>query len=488
MSGLSRTLQAQEFAARTTSAVTFLQINDVYSTVPVNGVGGLARVATVKKQLAAAGRTPFMVLAGDFLSPSVASSVFKGAHMIATLNAAGLDLATLGNHEFDFGDDELITRMHEATFQWVVSNVVDTNTGKPIGDAAPFIVKTFGNVKVGFIGLCLVTSEISPDKLKHSRLVDPLTAAAQYLPLMKQAGATMLVAVTHLTLDTDRALVEKFPELDLIIGGHDHELITVAEGRSFISKSGSDAKAVARIDMNQRPGGAVERFYELLPITSAIPDDTKTNAVIAEYEARLGTALDIQVGITRVPLDAVSAREQIAETNLGNMVADAIRANAKTEIAMTNAGAIRGNRVYPAGPLTRRTLMEMHPFSEVICTMRLTGRVVMEALNHGVASLPKPAGRFPQVSGVTLTVDPGAAPGSRVSNVRVNGQPLDLNRTYSVAIPDYMLREGDGYTMFKGQPMPVGPEAGDLISNALEQYVAAAREVAPTVEGRITIR
>ena len=139
LSGLSRTLQAQEFAARTTAAVTFLQINDVYTTVPVNGVGGLARVATLKTSLAAAGRTPFLVLAGDFLSPSVASSVFKGAHMIATLNAAGLDLATLGNHEFDFGDDELITRMHEATFQWVVSNVVDTNTGKPIGDAAPFI-------------------------------------------------------------------------------------------------------------------------------------------------------------------------------------------------------------------------------------------------------------------------------------------------------------------------------------------------------------
>ena len=479
---------AQEFAARSAAPVTLLQINDVYTTVPVNGVGGLARVATLKKTLAAAGRTPFLVLAGDFLSPSVASSVFKGEHMIATLNAAGLDMATLGNHEFDFGDDELIKRMHEATFQWVVSNVVDTNSGQPIGGAAPYVVKAFGALKVGFIGLCLNTSEITGDKLKHTRIIDPLTAAGQYLPILKQAGATVFVAVTHLTLATDRALVEKYPELDLIIGGHEHYLITAAEGRSLISKAGSDAKFVARIDVNQRPGGSIERFYELLPVTSAFLDDAKTNDVIASYEARLGTALNTVAGATRVPLDAVSAHEQIAETNLGNMVADAIRADAGADIAITNSGAIRGNRVYPAGPLTRRTLVEIHPFNEVICTLALTGRVVLEALNHGVSMLPTPSGMFPQVSGLTMAVDRSAAAGSRVVDVRVNGQPLDLNRTYIVAIPDYLLREGDGYTMFKGQPVLVAPEAGDLISDALEKYVAAAREIAPAVEGRTIIR
>ncbi len=478
----------QEFAARAAAPVTFLQINDVYTTVPVDGLGGLARVATLKKTLAAAGRTPFLVIAGDFLSPSVASSVFKGGHMIAALNAAGLDMATLGNHEFDFGDDELIAQMHAATFQWVVSNIVDTNTGKPIADAAPYVVKQFGSLKVGFIGLCLNTSEITGDKLKHTRIIDPLTAAGQYLPILKEAGATVFIAVTHLAMTTDQALIEKYPELDLIIGGHEHFVITDVEGRTLISKAGSDAKAVARIDVSQRAGGAVERFYELLPITNAIPDDANTNAVIAAYEARLGAALDTLVGATRVPLDAVSAHEQVSETNLGNLVADAIRADAKAEIAITNAGAIRGNRVYPAGPLTRRTLVEMHPFNEVICTLALPGRVVLEALNHGVASLPRVSGGFPQISGLTMVVDRGAAVGSRVLEVRVNGQPLDLNRTYRVAIPDFLLREGDGYTMFKGQRILVGPEAGNLISGALEQYVAAAREIAPAVDGRITIR
>src|SRR5882724_81390 len=363
-SGLSRTLPEhglglnlhaqQEFAARTAAPVTFLQINDVYSTVPIDGQGGLARVATLKQDMAKAGRTPFLVIAGDFLSPSVASSVFKGEHMIAALNAAGLDLATLGNHEFDFGDDVLITRMREAKWQWVVSNVVDTVTGKPIADAAPYLVRTFGQMKVGFIGLCLTTSEITSDKLTHTRLVDPLDAAARYLPLLKQEGATVIVAVTHLAFATDRALVERFPEIDLVIGGHEHYLITAAVNRSLISKAGSDAKWVARIDVNRRPEGTLERFYELLPITNAIPDEPRTAEVVASYETRLGTELERVVGVSRVPLDADSVRLRSSETNIGDFVADAIRADAGTDIAFVNSGSIRGSRVYPAGPITRR--------------------------------------------------------------------------------------------------------------------------------------
>jgi 5'-nucleotidase len=479
---------AQDFAARAAAPVTLLQINDVYTTVPIDGQGGLARVATLKQNLAKAGHTPFLVLAGDFLSPSVASSVFKGEHMIAALNAAGLDLATLGNHEFDFGDDVLIQRMHEATFQWVVSNVVDTSTGQPIGGAAPYLVKQFGALKVGFIGLCLNTQEITGDKLKHTRISDPLTAAGRYLPMLKQAGATVVVAVTHLAFADDRALVEQYPEIDLVIGGHEHYLITAAERRSFISKAGSDAKFVARIDVNQRVSGTIERFYELLPITKDLVDDPKTAASIASFESRLGTALDTVAGATSVPLDGVSAHLRSSETNLGDLVADAIRADANTDIAIVNSGSIRGNRLFPAGALTRRTLIEIHPFDNVICVLALPGRAVLEALNHGVSSLPVQNGMFPQVSGLTLMVDQSAPAGSRVRDVRVNGQPIDPNKIYTVAVPDFLLKQGDGYTMFTGHPVKVAPEAGDLISNALEEYVAAKRTISPAVEGRTTIR
>jgi 2',3'-cyclic-nucleotide 2'-phosphodiesterase (5'-nucleotidase family) len=480
--------QEEPSSPRAHAPVTFLQINDVYSTLPIDGIGGLARVATVKQTLAAAGRTPFLVLAGDFLSPSVASSVFKGAQMIAALNAAGLDMATLGNHEFDFGDDLLITRMHEAKWQWVVSNVVDTVTAKPIADAAPYIVRTFGDVKVGFIGLCLNTSEITSDKLTHTRLVDPLEAAARYLPLLKQQGATVIVAVTHLAFATDRALVERFPEIDLVIGGHEHFLITSSENRALISKAGTDARWVARIDVNRLPGGTLERFYELLPITSAIADEPRTAEVVASYETRLGTELERVVGSSRVPLDAESVHLRSSETNMGDFVADAVRADAGTDIALVNSGSIRGSRVYQAGPITRRLLVAIHPFGNVLCKVAVPGRVVLEALNNGVSKLPASAGQFPQVSGLTMVVDRDRPAGDRVRDARVNGAPIDPDKTYTVAIPDFMLKGGDGYTMFANQRVLVGPEAGSLIVEALEKYVATRREIAPQIDGRITIR
>ena len=104
-----------------------------------------------------------MALAGDFLSPSVASTVFKGEQMVAALNAAGLDFATFGNHEFDFGIDVLAQRMSESRFQWVVSNVLDARTGKAIGNSVPYVVRDIGSLKVGFIGLCLTSAQIAPE-------------------------------------------------------------------------------------------------------------------------------------------------------------------------------------------------------------------------------------------------------------------------------------------------------------------------------------
>ena len=133
----SENLRAQshdEASPWANAPLTILQLNDVYTTVPIDGVGGLARVATLKHELAASGATPFMMLAGDFLSSSVESTIFKGEQMVATLNAAGVDLATLGNHEFDFGNEVLMQRMREANVNgWYRTS--STATGQPVGGA-----------------------------------------------------------------------------------------------------------------------------------------------------------------------------------------------------------------------------------------------------------------------------------------------------------------------------------------------------------------
>ena len=306
---------------RRLSQLTFLQVNDVYSTVPVNDVGGMARVATLKKQLSQNGHPVIMALAGDFLSPSVASSVFKGEQMVATLNAAGLDYAILGNHEFDFGIDVLKQRIAESTFTWILSNVLDAN-GRTIGASVPYVIRDIGGMKVGIIGLCITTSTIAPAWKGQFRLGDPAAAAAKYLPILQRAGANVIVAITHLTFAEDRGLARQFPAIDLIIGGHEHYPLTATENHTLISKAGSDAKFAARIDLIRKPapGSTVERFFELIPVTKDVAEDPDTAKMAESYEARLGKELDTVVGTSTTPLDADEQR-LIAESGLGNLIA-----------------------------------------------------------------------------------------------------------------------------------------------------------------------
>jgi len=476
---------------RNQSQLTFLQINDVYTTIPINDVGGLARVATLKRRLSAGGHPVILALAGDFLSPSVASSVFKGEQMVATLNAAGLDYATLGNHEFDFGMAVLKQRIAESKFTWVISNVLDPATRAPIAGSVPYAVRTVGALKIGFIGLCLTSAQIAPGLRGQFAFVEPMKAAAQYLPILRREGVNLVIAITHLTYVEDRALVKQFPQIDLVIGGHEHFPVTSTEDHALISKAGSDAKYAARIDILRGPGAtsttsATGRFFELIPITKDIPDDPETARVAASYESRLSSELDTVVGTSTVDLDA-TGRRQIEETALSNLVADALRADVAADVAIANAGGLRGNRVYPAGPLTRRTLLAMHPFGNIVCKISVSGRVLLDALNSGVSKLPGGSGQFPQVSGLTIAVRLGAPAATRVTNVRVGGVPLDLAKTYTVAMPDFVMNGGDNYAMFPGQKVLVDAQSGDLVVTALEKYVAARGTVSPSIDGRITI-
>jgi 2',3'-cyclic-nucleotide 2'-phosphodiesterase (5'-nucleotidase family) len=176
-----------------------------------------------------------------------------------------------------------------------------------------------------------------------------------------------------------------------------------------------------------------------------------------------------------------------SETNLGNLVADAIRAEARSDIALVNSGGIRGDRVHQPGSITRYELVQIHPFGNVICTIAVPGRIVVAALEHAFSRLPAAAGQFLQVSGMKLRVDLNAPAGSRVRDVSVQGQPLDTGKTYTVALPDFMLLGGDGFQMFAGQRVLVDPESGPMMATALEKFVSERREIGPSIEGRIGI-
>jgi 5'-nucleotidase/UDP-sugar diphosphatase len=306
------------------------------------------------------------------------------------------------------------------------------------------------------------------------------------VPLLKAEQVDVIIALTHLSYDQDRALAERFPDIDLIVGGHEHFPVAASVGRTFISKAGSEARYVARVDLSRRAGGEIERFYELMPVTRAIKEHTAAAAVINAWEARLDTAMRAAIGRSRVSLDGVNTHVRTAETNLGNLVADAMREDVKADIALMNGGSIRSDKVYTPGTLTRRTLLEIHPFGNIVCKIVVPGRIVLAALNNGVAKLPAAAGQFPQVSGLTFRIDVSAPPGDRVRDVKVQGVSIDNDRMYTLALPDYILQGGDGYSMFAGQQVLVDAESGRPLVTVLEEYITARRAIAPAIERRIT--
>jgi 5'-nucleotidase/UDP-sugar diphosphatase len=170
---------------------------------------------------------------------------------------------------------------------------------------------------------------------------------------------------------------------------------------------------------------------------------------------------------------------------LGNFIADAMREDVAADVGLMNSGSIRGDRVFPAGPLKRRDLVAIQPFGGIICKVELTGQALLAALNHGVARVAESVGRFPQVSGITFEVVLSAPAGDRVRHVLIQQKPLDPVQSYTVAITDYVLAGGDGYSMFATNKILMDPAHGNLLVNVLENRVRTLKEINPQVEGRI---
>ena len=469
--------------------VTLLQVNDVYQILPVDrGTrGGLARVAALRKKIQAESAHTLLVLAGDTISPSVASNIFKGRQMIAAWNAVGLDFAVVGNHEFDFGDAVLLERIRESHFTWLASNVVDRRTRKPFGGLKPYVIREIGGVKVGFVGLVTPDTAHSSKPGAEVEFLDPAKTAARLVPEMRAQGAAVIVAVTHLTMVEDKRVAQAAP-IDLIIGGHEHSVLQSLSGRTPIFKMGSDARNLGRIELNISARGKLESIdWEVIPVTDALPEDPETAAVAAEYEKKLSSELDLPVGRTRVALDARQQTNRSRETNLGNFIAEAYRTTTGADVALLNGGSIRSNTTYGPGPLTKRDILSILPFENAIVTLEVTGAILRAALEHGVGTIGQETepGFFPQVSGLRFAYDARRPAGSRVTTVSVNGHPLDDRKTYRLATSAFLLGGGDGYTMFLHARVLIKPEEGPVEPAVVMAALAAAGEIAPQTDGRI---
>ncbi|HEY3246889.1 MAG TPA: 5'-nucleotidase C-terminal domain-containing protein [bacterium] len=466
--------------------VTILHFNDDYQLTAVdNGAaGGLDRLAALVKQYRAQEPCTLVLFAGDLISPSVESSVFKGAQLIAGLNALGVDAATFGNHEFDYGPAELAKRVAESRFPWVATNTMNPPGARLFPGAWLYVIKNVCGVSIGIFGLLTpaTASSSSPGAVWFG---DPTAVAAAVVPILRRNGAQRIIALTHETVEEDLAMLSAVPGVDLVIGGHEHVPVLAKVGLRLIAKAGVDARwlGVTRLPLAGSPAAT----HELIPITDKTASDPAMAALIKRYTDLLSQDLQIVIGETTTSLDARTSVVRQQESALGDYIADVMRAAMSADIAITNGGGIRSDALFPAGPIRRRDVFAWLPFGNLITKVAIRGAAVRAALENGVSQWQQVAGRFPQVSGLQFAFNPDRPVGSRVLSVTVGGRPLDDAATYTVATNDFMLRGGDGYTMFPTGQVLVDAAGGPLMVTAVIEAIQRARTISPRVEGRITI-
>ncbi len=473
--------------------ITVLHTNDVYEIAPQQGRGGLAELATLLQRERAVAAHSITTFGGDLISPSVLSGITEGAQMIELYNLLGTDVAVLGNHEFDFGPEVASRRVRDSAFRWLGTNVLGRD-GKPAVGAVDLHTMDVGGYKIGFFGLLTPQTAVLSSPGPDITFAPAIATATSAVERLEAQGADVIVAFTHEDFADDRELARTVESIDLILGGHDHNPITFDERGVLIVKAGYDAHYLAAIDLVvARVKRGDREVVEVVPeswrylSTAGVEPDPKIQPVVARYEAKLDEELSVPVGTATVTLDTRRSTVRTAESNFGDLIADAMRAGMGADLALMNGGSIRGDRTYAPGTvLTRKNILMELPFGNVVVLIELSGADLLAALENGVSQIEDAAGRFPQVSGLTFTFDPTRPAGSRIVAVEVGGQPLDKERMYKVATNDYIYGGGDGYSaLSRGRPL-IDASGAPLLTALVIDQIARRGEIAPKTEGRIT--
>jgi 5'-nucleotidase len=452
--------------------VRFLLINDVYVADTLgDGRGGLARVATVRNRLADQGPVVF-VLAGDVLSPSVLSKYYGGLQMVSSLNAAKLDYATLGNHEFDLELDTLIARIEGSKFKWISSNCTLAN-GAPLPKVLPWDTLRISGHKVGLFGLTL-----QGNYLRAVQCADPDSAAQRVVETLTSEGADVIVGITHQPIRADRDLLVREPRIDLLLGGHEHQAQDSAVSGRHVVKA--DANAVSAQFVTLWGGkGSWRQAVGLVPINSSLPPDTAVGRVVAEWtdslQKRLGPAR--VVGQTTMPLDPSTSVSRRRESVVGDLVSDAMRSGTGADVALLNSGTLRLNDLIPPGPISNHQLEAVFPFADQtrVVTFPMTGAGLRRLLEHGVSSGVLGTGGFLQVSGLSFTFDPSKPSGRRLVGDlrRSSGGTVAPADSVQVALGVYSAcAGGDGYLVPEAASACANRQSAPRAVDLLIQYIA----------------
>ena len=474
--------------------VSFLLVNDIYRIEEKDGRGGMARFAAVVKAERARALAEnchlICVHAGDTLSPSLLSSFDQGAHMVDLFNDVGLDAFVPGNHEFDFGKEAYFNRVSQARFPILAANLRDA-AGLRLPHHQDQILIEADGLKIALIGAAYeaTASASRPGDLAFAPTIPVVLANAKSA---RAAGADLVIAIVHADKMTGTALMNSHA-VDLVLSGHNHDLHIDFDGRTALVESEQDANYVTVVDIDVSPkrGEANRSWWPNFRVidTAKTSSDPAMLAKVQMYNAGLNRLFDVEIATLATPLDSRAEALRSGECAIGDLFADALRKAAMADVAIVNGGGIRGNRIYPAGTrLSKRDILDELPFGNKTMVTNVPGKALLEALENGFSQIERYAGRFPQVSGLSIVVDPAAPPGARVKTVTINGDALDVSRDYKLATNDFMALGGDGYGMLAGKTHVSADSGTRLVALDVIDYIAAAKLINAKIEGRIVFR
>ena len=484
-------------------------------------VGGLERVRTVYQRFRKAYPRVVLVSTGDDLFGPF-YKIFKGKPEIEGMNLAGYAVVTCGNHEFDNGVDFYFQALKEARFKVVISNL--TFRGSTPQAIKSFWVQDLAGLKLGFFGLITPDlrklTNVSPDKVEIEE--DIFSLAQGLVQRLRAQGADLVVLLSHLGHELDLKVAHRVVGIDVIVGGHDHafiheEVTNLAGGKTIIVQAGARGSKLGVLKLQLSQGKVVSHTWEPIPLDARIPGDPLLHQRLAVYGERFAQETNKVIGRSLVDLDARKEKIRQGETNLGNLVADSWRMELKEEaLVLAASGAIRGDKIYPAGEITYKTVLDILPFGNEIYEVRLTGKQLKQALEIAASAIIVPhdgcppgqrasSGGFLQVSNLYVEIDlsqrPFCAqylpdrslkkllfPGERIKKVlvRQGGRlvPLDPEGTYHVLINSWLAQGGDGYYLFLEEGIykrnTTFTDADLLIS-----YIKKHSPISPRLEGRI---
>lgn len=467
-------------------------------------VGGSAKAAWLFQEAERRNPNTLILDGGDSPYNTDLANISLGQSSVDVMNAQGYDATVLGNHDFDYSFENLLSLAERAEYAMLSANTYWKDGSFP-EQFAPYIVKEVGGVDVAIVGL---TDDGSKATTHFSNTQDiefhDQWEVGQDVVAKADAESDVVILLSHLH-GANNDVPTKIDGIDMEIGGGNDIFgrpLNIED--TVVVNPGGVGTCVNQTNLNVKDGQVLGYTFNQIILSSDVPEVEAVNEIIAGYQADLDAQMEEVIGQCASDIAWSSPLVRTQESPLGNLAADALRDYCDADIAIQNGGGIRAGLT--AGDVTVGDIFAMLPFDNKVTLVEVTGQTVWDALENGVSGYPDTYGQFPQVSGIHYTFDGSKPAGERIVSVTLpDGTPLDMDGWYTLACNDFMCGGGDGYTMFN----VLNPEDGgdgngemavqelpgcklvyrtnDYYRTVVSEYIKEQGTIAPALEDRITI-